>query len=490
MKLSFSNKPNKDSVCIYPIFHKTRPSNNALAALLPHLARNGEFKPKKSRIFYLFGKVKKLPAKLILLGMGKISKLKAVDVLEAFAVATKAAAAHKPTKISVISTEDLLPFAEIVAESLCLSNYNAAIYKTGKEAQKIKKRSLCEFEIVGTGNDKTVQAKMKKGFEIAEIVNNARDWVNAPPNFGNSIFFEEKAKEIAKSIGANLTILRKKEITKLGMGALLGVNRGSRDEPRLIILDYAPKGVDEKSQPIVFVGKGLLFDSGGYNLKPSGHIEDMNTDKAGAVAIFGLMKALQKLNLKHRVVGITPFTENLIGKDAVKPSEILKAYNGKTIEITNTDAEGRLVLADAIAYAIDKFKPKYLIDLATLTGACISALGNRYAGLFSNDKNLAMLLRRSGNEVDELLWPLPMHKDYDKKTKGDFADLKNADNSTERYAGASKGAAFLKEFVGKTRWAHLDIAGPAHVSDPKVYERKGATGFGIRVLARFLEKLE
>ena len=274
------------------------------------------------------------------------------------------------------------------------------------------------------------------------------------------------------------------------MNAFLAVNRGSPEDASLVILDYSPKGANPKEAPLVFVGKGIVFDSGGYNLKPSGHIEDMQSDNAGAAVVLGLMRTLSALGIKRRVIGIAPFTENLIGKNAVKPSEIVKSFAGKTIEIANTDAEGRLVLADAVAYAVSVYKPKLLIDVATLTGSCVVALGDRYAGLFGNDDDLIKKLVEAGEETDELLWHMPIHKSHSEAMKGQYADLSNSDSGAGgRQAGASKGAAFIKEFVGKTPWVHIDIAAPAFTSDPKKYESKGATGFGLRVLARFLEKL-
>jgi leucyl aminopeptidase len=201
------------------------------------------------------------------------------------------------------------------------------------------------------------------------------------------------------------------------------------------------------------------------------------------------MKLLKHYKINRRVIVAAPFTENLIGENALKPSEIVTMYNGKTVEITNTDAEGRLILADAIAYVIDKFKPEFLIDVATLTGACMVALGDKYAGIMGNNDGIMKKLQKAGDEVDELLWPLPMHRDYNEHLKGVYADLRNSDTGHSMYAGASKGAAFLKEFVGKTPWVHIDIASPAFTSDPKKYEQKGATGFGVRVLMRFLENL-
>lgn len=488
MKLKFLNRPNKNSVLLYPVFEKEIVRDAALNRLLKKLKADEEFEAKEGQIFFLFGASKSLPEKIVLLGLGNRKKLNVATVMSAIGAGVKMASGHKPKTLSFVLREAPIHFAQAAVEAAALANYQpAAPYKTGKAYKKIRLQRVEVLEIVGGG--KKIQQSARKGLILADAVNEVRDWVNAPPNFANAKFFDEKAAEIAKETGAKLTILRKKELEKLNMGALLGVNRGSPDEARLIILDYTPKSADPKKPPLVFVGKGILFDSGGYNLKPRGYIEDMQLDKAGAAAVLALIKLLPKLNIKRRVIGIAPFTENLIGKHALKPSEILETYSGKTVEITNTDAEGRLVLSDALAYAADKYKPEFLVDIATLTGACMVALGDRYAGLFGNDKDLAEKLRAAGEEVDELLWPMPLHKEHGEKMKGVYADLRNADLGSERNAGASKGAAFLQEFVGKTKWAHLDIAGPAFTEDPKKYETKGATGFGVRALARFLEKL-
>lgn len=489
MELRFLTKQKKTSLLIYPVFEKEKTGNAALQKILEELKTTREFEAKSEQMFFLFGKTKNLATRVLLLGLGDAKKMNTVSVMSAFGAAVKTAASHRSKEVGVMLNKELFPFAEAIGQALVMGSYQpSAPYKTGKALNKLRAQSVKTVEIIGVAK-KDVQGALRKGIIVANVVNEIRDWVNAPPNFANAKFFDEKAAEIAKETGAKLTILRKKELEKFGMGALLGVNRGSPDEARLTILDYDPKDADKKEPPIVFVGKGILFDSGGYNLKPRGYIEDMQLDKAGAAACLALIKLLPKLGVKRRVIAVTPFTENLIGSHALKPSEILKTYSGKTVEITNTDGEGRLVLADAIAYAIDQFKPAFLIDVATLTGACMVALGDRYAGLFGNDKKLIEKLRAAGDEVDELLWPLPLHKDHNEKMKGVYADLRNADLGTERDAGASKGAAFLQEFVGKTKWAHLDIAGPAWTSDPKKYESKGATGFGVRVLARFLEKL-
>lgn len=490
MKLLFTNKPSKNSVYICPVAEKEKVKNAGLARLLKKLSASKEFEAKEGRLFFAYGMLKNMPDKVLLLGLGKMKKPAAASVMSAFGGAVKFASGHHPKKLAVKIPASLASFAELIGEAICLANYQpGAPYKTGKSSKKLSGQRISDVEIIIEGKNASVKSRVEKGFFVAGVTNEVRDWVNAPPNFSNAQFFDAKAAEIAKSSGAHLTILRKKELEKLHMGALLGVNRGSPDEARLTILDYSPKDAPAKEAPVVLVGKGILFDSGGYNLKPSGHLEDMQLDKAGAAVVLAVIKLLPKLGIKRRVIAVAPFTENLIGSNAQKPSEIVTTYSGKTVEVTNTDAEGRLVLADAVAYAVDKFKPKFLVDLATLTGACVVALGTRYAGLLGNDKELMKHLRRAGNEVDELLWPLPIHKDYAEKMKGHYADLCNSSTDGDRGAGASKGAAFIREFVGKTKWAHLDIAGPAFVGDPKKYEHKGATGFGVRVLARFLEKM-
>lgn len=489
MKLSFANKPSKNSLLIYPVFAKKRVADPALSKLVARLVAAKEFECKIGRTFFAPGAAG-ATRNTILLGLGEAKELDVTNVMDAFGAAGKLAGHHRPSKISIFIPEELHKYAQAVAEAILLSNYQpAAPYKTGKAQAKLQKKLIQTLEVVGLGKNKEAQNAFCKGAQIAEVVNEARRWVNAPPNIANMEFFREKSKEIAKEIGAELQVLRRKELQKLNMWAFLGVNRGSPDEAHLITLDYCPKGASKDEAPVVLIGKGILFDAGGYNLKPSGHIEDMHLDKAGAVAALALMRLLPKLGIKKRVVSIMPFTENLIGKNAYKPSEILKTHSGKTVEITNTDAEGRLILGEAVSYAVEKFKPAAVIDLATLTGACMVALGNRYAGLFGNDKALIEGLRSAGDETDELLWQLPIHKDYAEKMKGQFADLRNSETGSERLAGASKGAAFIREFVGKTKWAHLDIAGTAFATDPKKYEHKGATGFGVRLLARFLEKL-
>lgn len=486
MKFTFSNKFAKDSLLIYPLFEGGISTDKGLNIILAALKKSKEFEGKEGQTFFLYKPSKKLPPQVLLLGFGK-GKFTINGLMSAIGAGIKAAGAHHAASVSIIFLKMWESFAQEIGEACALANYNPArSYKTKKALERLKSNEVHEVTFFGVEGADTRTA-LEKGLTVSETVNAVRDWVNAPPNIAHAPFFDQKANEIAKVSGAKLTILRKKELEKLNMGLLLGVNRGSPDEARLVILDYHPKGSPDEA-PIVLVGKGILFDSGGYNLKPSGHIEDMQLDKAGAAAVIAVIRLLHTLGVKRHVIAVAPFTENLIGGKALKPSEILTSYSGKTVEITNTDAEGRLVLGDAVAYAVDKFKPRYLVDAATLTGACMVALGEHYAGLFGNDKELIEKLRVAGDGVNEILWPLPLDKDHTDKMRGQYADLRNTE--PDRLAGASKGAAFIQEFVGKTKWAHLDIAGPAFTKEPKKYQSKGATGFGVRVLLRFIENLD
>jgi leucyl aminopeptidase len=265
---------------------------------------------------------------------------------------------------------------------------------------------------------------------------------------------------------------------------LLGVAQGSVQPPVLIMLEHTPNGKTEA--PIVLVGKGITFDSGGISIKPAANMEDMKMDMAGGAAVLGAMQALARLQYPRRVIGLVPASENLPSGTAIKPGDILRAMSGKTVEVINTDAEGRLILADAISYAVEKLKPACIIDLATLTGAVVVALGSQATGMMGTDSAMMDRLSAAGERTAERVWPLPMFEEYSKQIKSDFADIKNTGG---REAGSIIGGAFLKEFVGDTPWVHLDIAGTAWTRDGKPYVPKGATGVGIRLLVDVLYDL-
>ncbi|MEK7529207.1 MAG: leucyl aminopeptidase [Patescibacteria group bacterium] len=489
VSLSFSPKISSKNLLIAPVFfHKKKLTGigvKGIDALIEERVKEKDFSGHEGETLARFPERSGMPSEIVFVSLGNGEKLTHAKVLSSLAKALRVAQHHKKQAISIFVPKQMNQFGQAIGETLEMTNYQPAKFKTGKEKSSLAKHAIKTCVLIT--RDKKLRESVKKGQTIGDTTNDVRDWVNAPPNVATPEFMEEKVREIGKQNGYKVTVLKKKELEKLGMGLLLAVNRGSAKEARLLIYEYRPAG-SEKIQPIVLVGKGIIFDSGGYNLKPSGYIENMHLDMAGAAAVAGMGQLLTKLKIKHPVIGVMPITENCIDATATKPSEIVISYSGKTVEITNTDAEGRLVLADAIAYAVKQYKPRYVIDIATLTGACMVALGEQFAGVLGNDRELIKSLKKSGRATDDLLWELPLHPAFSKAMKGEISDLQNSEPG--RYAGASKGAAFIKEFIGKAKWAHLDIAGPAYTTMPKAYEQKRATGFGLRLFAHFLEHLK
>ena len=315
---------------------------------------------------------------------------------------------------------------------------------------------------------------------VCDAVWFARDLVSQPGNVATPTYLAEKAREMAGSLGIGCTTLEREEMERLGMGALLAVARGSHQPPKFIVLDY--RGGSEEQPPVVLVGKGITFDSGGISLKPGEGMEKMKDDMAGAAAVMGTLMAAAALGLPLNLVGLVPAAENLPGGGAYKPGDVLRSMAGKTIEVVNTDAEGRLVLCDALHFA-QQYRPAALIDLATLTGACVIALGNFATGLMGNDEGLKNALRQAGETSGERVWELPLWDEYGELLKSDIADLKNAGGRT---AGTISAGWFLKEFAGASKWAHLDIAGTAWEEKGRPYLPKGATGVGVRLLVQYL----
>ncbi len=357
-----------------------------------------------------------------------------------------------------------------------LKSYNFTKYKTKKE-----KRSI-NINIIGKKNNISLKDQLKfKALEEGTFY--ARDLVSEP---GNVLHPDEYAKRIKslKKYGLKINIYDEKKLKKLGMNALLGVGQGSIRGSYLATMEW--KGVKNNSKPLAFIGKGVCFDTGGYSLKPAKFMEDMTYDMAGSAAVVGLMKSLALRKAKINAVGIVGLVENMVSGNAQRPGDIVKSYSGKTIEILNTDAEGRLVLADAITFTEKKFKPKFMIDLATLTGAIIVSLGSEYAGLFSNNDKLSNELIKAGEKVEEKLWRMPLHKNFDK-----LINSKNADMQNINYvggAGSTTAAQFLQRFIlNKTPWAHLDIAGMAFSKYGGALNSGGATGYGVRLLNQLIE---
>ena len=360
---------------------------------------------------------------------------------------------------------------------LKLKSYEFKKYKTKKETR------LISVNILGSKNKPTAQNQLK--FEALENGTfYARDLVSEP---GNVLHPDEYAKRLnsLKKDGLKVNIYDEKKLKKLGMHALLGVGQGSIRGSYLVTMEW--NGAKNNSKPLAFVGKGVCFDTGGYSLKPAKFMEDMTYDMAGSATVVGLMKNLALRKAKINAVGVVGLVENMVSGNAQRPGDIVKSYSGKTIEILNTDAEGRLVLADALTFTEKKFRPKFIIDLATLTGAIIVCLGSEYAGLFSNDDKLAKQIFNAGEKVEEKVWRMPLHKNYDK-----LMNSKNADVQNINYvggAGSTTAAQFLQRFIlNKTPWAHLDIAGMAFSKYGGALNPGGATGFGVRLLNQLVEE--
>jgi leucyl aminopeptidase len=360
---------------------------------------------------------------------------------------------------------------------LKLKSYSFNKYKTKKETR------IISISVLGNKNKPSNQNQLKfKALEAGTFY--ARDLVSEP---GNILHPDEYAKRLnsLRKDGLKVNIYDEKKLKKFGMNALLGVGMGSIRGSYLVTMEW--NGVKNNSKPLAFVGKGVTFDTGGYSLKPARFMEDMTYDMAGSAAVVGLMKSLATRKAKINAVGVVGLVENMVSGDAQRPGDIVKSYSGKTIEVLNTDAEGRLVLADALTFTEKKYKPKFIVDLATLTGAIIVSLGSEYAGLFSNDDKLSKQILNAGEKVEEKLWRMPLHKNYDK-----LMNSKNADMQNINYvggAGSTTAAQFLQRFIlNKTPWAHLDIAGMAFSKYGGALNSGGATGFGVRLLNQLIEE--
>jgi leucyl aminopeptidase len=369
-----------------------------------------------------------------------------------------------------------------LAEGLLLGQYRYVEYLTSQKKPKTALRVTLAVEHKPTAADRKA---VEEATITAEAVNLARDMVNAPPNEMTSSAMANIARKVSRDHGIRCTVWGKSDIVKHGMTLLAAVNAGSTEEPRFIHMAYVPEGAKSaKKKPprLVFVGKGLTFDSGGLCIKPAKSMETMKCDMAGGAATIALVTAAARLKLPVEVHGIVPSTDNMTGGFAFKPGDIYRTLDGKTVEVLNTDAEGRLILADALTYA-RKLEPTVLIDHATLTGACLVALGQWRAGLYANDDELRARYAEAGQRAAEAFWPLPLDEDLKETIKSPIADLKNTGDG---YGGSIAAALFLREFVGDTKWVHLDIAGPAFLSGPHDISPKGGTGFGVRTALEFI----
>jgi leucyl aminopeptidase len=452
-----------------------------LGGAIANLIKQGDIKGKLNEITLLHS-MDKLPAsRVVVLGLGKKNELNTNKVRGAVGEVCRYLRGKNVTNIASIIIGDGIngiksdAAIQAMAEGAILGLYTFRRYLTKPENDL---GEIKELTIIGK-DKKQVEKTIAKGKIIAEAANYARDMVNEPGNYMTPTQMAETARQAAKKYGLKLEVYEKDKMKELGMGGLLGVSQGSQQPPKFIILTY--KGRESKDIDVALVGKGITFDSGGISIKPSTNMADMKDDMAGGASVMATLIAIAQLKPAINVTAFIPATENLPSGTALKPGDIIKAMNGKTIEVLNTDAEGRLILADALSYAV-KSGAKAIIDVATLTGACQIALGKITTGAFTNNQALVDKVIAAGKEVGEPAWQMPMFEDYKEFIKSDIADIKNTGNN---YAGPITAAKFLEEFVDKTPWVHLDLTGPDNDKE-KGYLVKGASGVPVRTLINFV----
>jgi leucyl aminopeptidase len=454
----------------------------ALGRAIRTLIRGGEIRGKwgSQTLLHTLGR---LPAERVLvMGLGKreefsLDRVRAVSA-EALKALRKAGARHVASIIHGAGAGGLDPAqaAQALVEGALLGLYRFGRYKPANDdAREIAALSLLERD---RAKLRALTEAVRRGRILAEATNAARDLVNEPGNTLTPTELGRRAAAMARRAGVRCRVLGPAELARLGAGALLGVARGSRQPPRMIVLEY--RGRRRSGPHLGLVGKGITFDSGGISLKPAENMEAMKGDMAGGAAVLAATCAVARLGLPIAVTAVIPATENLPSGTALKPGDILRAMSGKTIEVVNTDAEGRLVLADALHYARRR-GASHLVDVATLTGACVVALGSVNSGAFSNNQGLLDTVLAAGKATGEKIWPMPMDPEYDDLIKSEVAEIKN---SGGRKGGAITGAKFLQHFVGDTPWVHLDIAGTSDTDKEKGYQPKGATGVMVRTLVQ------
>ncbi|MBE9512993.1 MAG: leucyl aminopeptidase [Chloroflexi bacterium] len=461
--------------------------DKALDGAISQLISQGEIKGKLNEVTIVHS-LGKLPAtRVVVAGLGKQQELtqdrvrgvmaETCRLLQQKGVDSMATIAQG-AEIANITVEGA---AQAVTEGALLGVYSFRRHIT-KEAEHGEIKQLL---IVGSDETKLpiLEQGCYKGRVLAEATNLARDMVNEPANYMTPKHMADMAAKLAETYGLELSVLEREQMQELGMGALLGVAQGSRQPPKFIVLHY--RGSDSTEIDVALVGKGVTFDSGGISIKPSEKMDEMKGDMAGGAAVMAAISAIAQLKPKINVMAVIPATENLPGDSALKPGDILTAMNGKTIEIISTDAEGRLILADALGYA-KKLGAKLVVDVATLTGACRIALGDVCSGAFGNNQELIDKVIAAGTEAGELIWQMPMYEEYKEQNKSEVADIKNIGG---KYGGAITAAQFIAEFAGDTPWVHLDIAGTSLSEKERTYRVKGATGVPVRTLVNLVLSL-
>ena len=451
-----------------------------ISPVISEILKSRIFTGEKNRLITLFGTAEGEATVLVSLGEEKKVTLSSLmnKAGSAFQESKKTEKKQIHIELPVIKGMEESSVLKAILEGILLSNYQFT--RKSETSKSIKPEALTFYNVNGNHARLIQECQL-----VTDAVQFTRGLVNENADILNTLGLASEAVKVAKQFKITPVVLDEKQLKKAGLNLLCAVGQGAANPPRLVVLPYMKGGKNQKT--IALVGKGITFDSGGLNLKPSGYLEDMKHDMAGAAAVLGAIKAIASLKLKVNVIGVMACAENAIGSKSVKPGDIITAYNGKTVEILNTDAEGRLILADALSYTEDKYKPDYMVDIATLTGAVSIALGNQYAGLMTQDKDLQEIILKASEETDERLWPLPLNEHYMDEMKSDVADLKNIGEG--RNAGTIRGGVFLSSFIRKSRWAHLDIAGVSWNHKKSGCQPKYASGFGVRLFVNLCQKI-
>lgn len=475
---------------VLPLFEEREESSGLfsevdelLGGVFSRALESGDFSGKQEKTLLLYPPEGSAPQRILLVGLGKAEDLDAETVRRAAGRGVRVAEGMKLSELTFWLDSswagELEPMAQAAVEGAVLAAWRFRELKS-QEKDEEGEVDVSAFTLLLEEEDEAAEAGAKVGLALARGENFARTLQARPGNFATPTHLAEEAKAMAKAMGLKISVLGPKEMEAEKMGALLAVAQGSEEKPRLIVLEH--RGGEKEDPPLVLVGKGLTFDAGGISIKPSAGMEEMKYDMSGGAAVLGALQAVAELDIPLNVVGIVPSSENLLNGKAVKPGDVIKTREGKTVEVINTDAEGRLILADALSYG-QSFKPAAMVDCATLTGACVIALGHVASAVLGSDEALVEELREAGDRSGERCWPLPLWKEYREQLDSTVADLQNIGG---RPAGAITAAAFLKEFVGEVPWAHLDIAGTAYGEGKLSYQRKGGAGVPTRLLVEWV----
>lgn len=489
------NKISADALLVLAFQDKksfiTNPTIELLAkdtqGLVSEVLATENFSGKADEVVVVHRSDKALAKRIYVLGLGKKEEFVANDLRKVVGGFIKRIGSKKITSLAVAllddKTMDTALQSQMIGEGTLLGSYKFTKYKSKQEKEK-------GLEVVIFANvDKAMTAAVKDGYQKAQLYTAgtmlARDLINEPAREVTPTYLAKLAQSIAKKDAQiKCPVYGKEQVEKMGMGAFLGIAQAADTEPKFIHLEYTPK--KSAKRKLAIVGKGITFDSGGINVKPGDHMQDMKMDMSGAAAVLGVFSVIAEIKPAFPVMGLIAATPNMISGSALVPGDVVKASNGKTIEVLNTDAEGRVTMADSLSYAVKEGATE-IIDLATLTGACMVALGDEIAGLFGNNRDVVEKIKAAAHDAGELVWELPLPKEYKRLNKSDIADIANIPSS--RYGGAITAALFLEEFVENKAWAHLDIAGPAFMNRPSELAPKGGTGFGVRLLLNYISSV-